>query len=172
MRFADAIRSGVEIVKLDRAAYREIALDPSALTPALGIAALVGAAAWLSPPAFHLGWIITGPLLALTELLVGAAVFHFIAILLGGQGEYMTLVRVWGVGWVIGWAHIVPILGSVIALWRLVVAAVAVEEVYGLDRSHALLAVLIPVAAVSLIALIVMVNLALHGGLKAWFWLI
>jgi hypothetical protein len=32
--------------------------------------------------------------------------------------------------------------------------------------------VLIPVAAVSLIALIIMINLALLGGLKAWFWLI
>jgi hypothetical protein len=172
MRFADAIRRGVEIVKLDRAAYREIALDPNAFTPALGIAALVGVAAWLSPFSFHPGWIIAGPLLALVELFIGAAVFHFLAILLGGQGEYLTLVRVWGLGWVVGWAHIVPILGSVIALWRLVVAAVAIEEIYGLDRTRALLAVLIPVAAVSLIALVIMVNLALLSGMRAWFWLI
>jgi hypothetical protein len=170
MRFADAIRRGVEIVKLDRAAYREIALDPSVFTPALGIAALVGVAACLSPLSFHPGWIITGPLLGLFELLVGAAVFHFLAIFLGGQGEYLTLVRVWGTGWVIGWAHIVPILGSIIALWRFVIAAVAIEEIYGLDRARALLVVLIPVAATSLIALIVLVHLA--GGLKAWFWLI
>jgi hypothetical protein len=172
MRFADAIRRGVEIVKLDREAFRATALDPTAFTPALGIAALVGVAAWLSPSTFHVGWIITGPLLALVELLVGAAVIHFFAILFGGQGEYLTLVRVWGTGWVIGWAHIVPILGSFIALWRIVIAAVAVEEIYGLERARAVLAVLVPVSVASLIALIVMVNLALHGGLKAWLWLI
>jgi hypothetical protein len=172
MGFADAVRRGIEIAKLDRGTYREVAADPHAFTPALVIAALAGTALWLGHFTFHVGGFLGTPLLELALLFIGSAVFHFIAILFSGRGDYLTLVRVWGTGWLVGWLMVIPILGPILALWRIVVAVVAVEEIYGIDRTRAIITVLIPVAAVALIALIGTVTLALLGGLRSWFWLV
>jgi len=172
MGFRDAVRRGIRIVKLERAAYREVAADPQALTQALVIAGLAGIASWLAPPSFRLGGVILGPLGALLGLFVMAGVLHFAAVLFGGRGDYLTLVRVWGTGWIVSWALIVPWLGMVVSLWGLVVACVALEELYGLDRPRAVIAVLIPVAAAALLGLILIINLALFGGLRGWFSLV
>jgi len=168
MDFPQAVRTGIEIVKLHRPAYQRVAQLPEAFSQAVLITLLVGIAQWLAPPGFHLLGIIVGPLMALLALLVGSAVIHFVAVLFGGRGEYLTLARVWGVGWVLGWALVIPVLGSLIFLWELVVAVVAVEEVYGLERTRAILTVLIPLAALLLLGFIMVVNFALIGGLVTW----
>jgi hypothetical protein len=154
MQFSQAIRSGYEIVRLNRVAMRQVASDPSAFAPALLITALVGIAMWISPPHFTVHGIITLPLFSLVVLFVGAGVLHFMAHLFGGSGEFMALLRVLGVGRVLGWLRLIPIIGPIADLWSLVIAVVAVEELYGLDRMKAILTVAIPVGVVVILSFI------------------
>lgn len=157
MQFSQAIKGGFEIVRLNRTAMRQVASDPEAFAPALLITALVGIAMWIAPPSFAIHGVITLPLLALIMLFVGAGIFHFMANLFGGQGEYMVLLRVLGAGRVLGWLRLIPVVGPIADLWSLMIAVVAIEELYGLDRTKAILTVAIPVAvlvALGLIALI------------------
>jgi len=166
MGFGEAVRHGIEVIKLNRAAYREVAADPLAFTPALLITALAGVAMWLAPPHYPILGIVTGPLISLLGLFVAVAILHFVATLMGGRGEYMVLLRVFGVGRMLGWVQIVPIVSGVVQLWSLVMAVVAVEELYGLDRNKSILTVLIPAAGLLLLSLIMaMFQLALLGGL-------
>ena len=144
MGFQDAIKQGIEIIKLNREAYRRVATDPEAFTQALIITVIAGIASWLCPLGFTPWGIILDPLRALLGLFIGAALLHFVATVLGGNGDYMALVRVLGVGRVLGWVLIIPVLGWIANLWGLVIAVLAVEEIYGLDRSKAILSVILP----------------------------
>jgi hypothetical protein len=168
MGFGEAVRHGVEVVKLNRGAYREVAVDPLAFTPALLITALAGIAMWLAPPHYPILGLITNPLVSLIGLFIAVAILHFVATLMGGHGEYLVLLRVFGVGRVLGWVQIIPILGNILQLWSLVIAVAAVEELYGLDRHRAILTVLIPAAGLFLLSLLTtLFQLALLGGLMA-----
>lgn len=156
MGFQDAVKKGVEIVKLNRGVYQEVATAPEAFTQGLIITALAGVAMWLCPLGFS-GWgVILGPLKALLLLFVGAAILHFVAALLGGQGDYMSLLRILGVGNVLGWVMIIPVLGWIVYLWSLVIAVVAVEEIYKLDRTKAILCVIMPAIVLIVAGFIVM----------------
>jgi hypothetical protein len=168
MGFGNAVRYGVEIVRLRRSAYREVAADPLAFTPSLVITVLAGIAWWLAPPHYPILGIVTGPVLSIVLLVLGAGVLHFVATAMGGRGHFLTFLRVSGVGRVLGWVQVVPILGGVAQLWSLVIAVVAVEELYGLDRAKAILTVLIPFTGLLLLSLIgPLVRLVLRGGLAA-----
>lgn len=165
MGFGDAVGHGVEVVRLKRSAYRDVAADPLALAPSLVITALAGIALWLAPPHYPLLGVLTYPLISLVLLLIAVTVLHFVATLLGGRGHYLTLLRVFGVGRVLGWVQIVPFLGSLAQLWSLVISVVAMEELYGLDRSKAVLSVLIPAVGLFVLSLVgSLVQLALLGG--------
>lgn len=169
MQFSEALRSGIEIVKLNRTAIRQTADDPRAFSPAVLITALVGIAMWLSPP-LRIHGIVTGPLWALACLFAGAAVLHFMAVLLGGHGQYMGLLRALGVGRVLGWARLIPVVGTIVDLWSLVIAVVALEELYGLDRTMAILAVVIPAAVMLVLGLLAFLfGLMAAGFLIGWF---
>ncbi|MCK4306139.1 MAG: YIP1 family protein [Candidatus Eisenbacteria sp.] len=167
MGFQDAVKKGIEIVKLNREAYREVASEPAAFTQALIITGLAGVAMWLCPVAFTAWGVITGPLKALLALFIGTAILHFVAILLGGKGDFMALIRVLGVGRVLGWAAIIPVLGWIVNLWSLVMAVVAVEEIYGLDRTKAIMSVVLPFAVLFVLWIVMMllVGFASMGAL-------
>ena len=154
MQFSEAVKSGIEIVKLNRAIYRKVSETPEAFSQALIITALVGIASWLSPPSFAIHGIILGPLWALIGLFVGSAILHFVATLFGGKGQYMPLLRVLGIGRVLGWVRLIPVIGGIVDLWSLVIAVVALEELYGLDRTKAILTVVIPAAVLLVVGLI------------------
>src|SRR5690606_14414128 len=102
MRFLDAIKEGVEIVKLNREAIRRVAAEPEAFSMGIIITALQGIAAWLEPTSLRAWELFTNPPLAIFWLFVFTAVLHFVALLLGGRGEYMALLRVAGVAHVLG----------------------------------------------------------------------
>ncbi len=158
MGFQDAIKKGIEIAKLNRETCREVASNPEAFTQGLIITVLAGVAMWLSPASFTPWGILRYPLFAVLGLFIGGGILHFIAILLGGQGDYMALIRVLGVGRVVGWIRIIPWLGTVVDLvWSLVIAVVVMEELYGLDRFKAVLCVLIPFAVIAALGFIMIV---------------
>ncbi len=154
MNFTDAIKKGFELVKLNREAYREIAGNPEAFTPAILIAAVAGLANWLSPPFNLLGFILY-PIFEVIALAFVTAVIHFVVILLGGRSDYMTLFRVLGIAWIIRWAQVIPALGWVVGMvWGLVMSVVAVEELVGFDRMKSIVTVILPFAAVIVLGLI------------------
>jgi len=156
MGFQDAVKKGIELVKLNRAAYKEVAVEPDAFTQGLIITALAGIAMWLSPVGFT-GWgIILGPIKALIGLFVGTLILHALATLFGGKGDYMDLLRVLGVGRVLGWLFIIPVLGALANLWALVMAVVAIEEIHQLDRTKAILCVVLPFAVVMILGFLLM----------------
>ncbi len=146
MRLLDAIKEGVEIVKLNREAIRRVAAEPEAFSMGIIITALQGIAAWLEPTSCKAWELFTNPPLAIFWLFVFSAIFHFVALLLGGRGDYMALLRVAGVGHVLGWVLIVPWLGKLACLlWSPVVAVVVLQEVYRLDQFKAIMCVVLPV---------------------------
>ncbi|MBP6875370.1 MAG: hypothetical protein KBD56_04815 [Candidatus Eisenbacteria bacterium] len=165
MTFGESVRKGVDILKLDRATIREVANRPEAFTPALLINVIAGLAMWLYPFHLALHGIVTGPLFALGLLFVSGIVLHFAATLLDGRGEYLTLLRTWGLSRVLGWAWAIPIAGMIVDLWSFVVAVVVLEEVYGLHRPQAVLAVVVPALAVLALSAIAFLNLMVLGGL-------
>jgi len=148
MRLVDAIREGVEIVKLNREAVRRVAAEPEAFSMGIIITAVMGLAAWLEPTT-HRSWeIFTGPIAALFWLFAFTAVFHFAALMLGGRGDYMALLRVFGVGRVLGWIVIIPWLGKLVfTIWTLAIAVVVIGEVHRLDQFKAILCVVLPIIA-------------------------
>lgn len=151
MSFTDAVKQGFELVKLNRPVYREVAQNPGVFTPALFITALAGLADWLSPP-FHAIGFLFFPIREVIALFVVVAVIHFTVILLGGRGDYMALLRVMGVGWIIRWLLVVPVLGSLVGLiWWVVMTVVAVEELFAFDRMKAIVTVVVPFAAFMLL---------------------
>ncbi len=168
MSFVEAIHQGIEIVKLNRGAYRRVAADPEAFSPALMITAIVGIAIWLPPRADSIFGIITLPLLQVVFLFVASAILHFVATLFGGRGDYMVFLRVFGVSRVLGWARVVPVIGVVIDMWSVVIAAVAVEELYGLERTKAILVVVVPASILILLGLMTaFFHAAFLGGWSA-----
>jgi len=165
MSFSEAVSKGIEIVRLNRAVIREVAADPLAFSPAVLVAALAGLATWpfLFRFAFH--GLVTGPLLALALLFLGGLVFHFLATLFEGRGEYLGLLRAWGLSRVLGWLWVIPFVGLVLDLWSFVVAVVLLEELYGLKRTQAVLAVALPMLTLFVLTAIFLFNLVVLGGL-------
>lgn len=154
MNFTDAIKKGFELVKLNREVYREIAGNPEAFTPALFITALAGIADWLSPPFSPLGFILF-PIREVILLAITTAIIHFVVVLLGGRSDYLTFFRVLGFAWIVRWAQVVPALGWVVAMiWGMVMTVVAVEELTGFDRMKAIVTVILPFAALTVLGLI------------------
>ncbi|MFH1143018.1 MAG: YIP1 family protein [Candidatus Eisenbacteria bacterium] len=166
MSFADAIRTGIEIVKLNRAVIREVAEEPQAFSPALLISAITGLAMCLYVFHFALHIVITGPLLGLALLFLGGVVLHFVATLFNGQGEFLTLLRTLGTARVLGWLWVVPFVGLIVDLfWGFVVAIVILEELYHLNRTQAVLTVALPGLALLLVWVVLLLNMIVLGGL-------
>ncbi len=166
MGFGQAVRCGVGVVRLNRNAYRKVAADPLAFRPALTITALAGLAWWLAPPHWPVLGIVTGPVTWLVLLFLGTMVLHFVATIMGGRGEYMVLLRVFGAGQVLGWLLVAGSIGMIVQLWSMVIAVVALEELYGLERSKAILTVIIPGAGLLALNLILLLmQSTLLGGI-------
>ena len=100
--------------------------------------------------------------------LLNVAALHLMAgVFFKGKGTYNGLMIVLGAASVVNWVAVIPFLGSILgfaaSLWFLVVGVAAVEELYRLDRMRAVLSVIVPIIAVSL--LLVLFGLA---GVPIW----
>ncbi len=160
MDFKLALTRAWAIVTLDREAIREVAGDENALVPALVITAIGGLLGSLVTmnPVFWVG----GVVFSLVALVVFAGILYLLAVLFGGQGDFLSLFRVLGHGsGLVSWAGIVPVVGSLAGLWSIPIAVIAVEDLYGLTRGKAIAVVLIPVAV---LLLLFCAGLAVVGG--------
>jgi hypothetical protein len=169
MQFQEALKFGLEIIKLNRSIYRYVASVPEAFTQALIITALAGVAAWLTPTGFSFFGLLFKPIGAIISLFIYTAIIHFIANLMGFTGDFMGLFRVLGIGRLIGWVAIVPFVGGLVSFaWSVVISVVALEELYGMDRTKSILCLLIPVI-VFLVLMIISTMLAGVATLGLFF---
>jgi len=168
MRFQTALKQGFEIVKLNRAAMQHVSTIPEAFTQALIITALAGVASLLTPHGFTpLGWMWNNPIAAVIKLFIFSAILHFMATVLGHQGDFMALFRVLGLGRVLGVVLIVPFIGGVVnGIWGLVIAVIALEELYQMERMKAVLCLIAPIIAFGIISAISgIMNLVFLGSM-------
>lgn len=149
--FVEYVKQALEIVQLKGDAIDRASQDEEAFAMGLIVIALAGAGlaiAFVNP--FGL---IAFPVLWIVIAFIWAGVFHLLATLaFKGEGEFMDFFRPYALAFVLFWVNVVPglnvVLGWAAGLWLLVVAALCVERVYGLDRPRAIATVGIPTAAV------------------------
>lgn len=145
MDFGKIINLAWRINKLERDAMRGVADDPQALLPVLLIlvigGALVGVGA-LNPFAIG-GGLVLLPIFAF----IGTGILHLLALAFGGKGSFIPYFQALGAGiGLLHWVGVVPFVGIFVQLWGIPVAVVTTEEIHGLDRTKAVIVVLIPAA--------------------------
>lgn len=146
MDFGKTINLAWAIVKLEKAAAREAADDPQGLLPTLLViaigSALSSAGGSLFNPIVSAAGLVIGTVFSV--ILVG--VFHLIALSFGGKATFGQYLQSAGLGaGLVGWVGIIPFVGGLIQLWAIPTTIIATEEVHGLDRTKAVLTVLIPI---------------------------
>lgn len=144
MSFVDALKEALELVKLNRKAYTRVAGNPATFTWALAITALAGVASGLHPRQIGSVGFIWVPILQVLFLFIVAGLYHILAVVFGGKGDYMGFVRILGLANILGWASMIPVVGFLVGLWRLPVAFIALEEHYKLDTVKAIIVLVLP----------------------------
>jgi hypothetical protein len=167
MSFGDYLKRGWEVVRLKTEAIDALAQDEKAFGPAVGVVALSGlcwAIGTLQP------WgIILWPIARVIGFFIFIGIIHLAATaIFGGKGEFRALFNPIGCAVLVTWVAIIPILGiplGVLAgLWLLVPSVLTVERLYGIDRTKAIISVLIPVILAIIVWSLIGIG-ALLGGL-------
>lgn len=169
MDLAGSLNKAIEIVKLNRAVATEVGRDEQSLQPGLVFIAVSGLAAGISTLFRHggIGGLITMPIMAIAGYFVGVGILHLVAtIFFGGKGDFMSLLRAESHASIIGWAGIIPFIGTLVGLWHLPVTVVILQSVYGMSREKAIATVAVIVGFfVVLMLLSVLFFGVLLGGL-------
>lgn len=158
MDFKGWLGKGLGITKLDREAAADVAYDPESFGPAVlfyaigGLAGGVGSFIITGGAGFFM--LISGPVFAVIGSFIGVGILHLIARLLGGRADFKGYYSALGVGSVIQWTQVVPVLGHILSLWYLPVVVVATERVHRISTARAILVVLIPALLVFVLALV------------------
>ncbi len=145
MDFGKTINLAWRIVKLEKPASREAADDPQGLFPTLLVIAIGGAlssagGAFFNPAAVAAG-LVLGPIA--TVIMVG--IYHLIALAFGGKATFGQYLQSAGLGaGLVSWIGVIPFIGGLIQLWAIPTMIVSTEEVHSLDRTKAVLTILIP----------------------------
>lgn len=177
MDFMGYVRKGWAIVKLDRDAAGEVASDPESFGPAVLFYAISGLATGISGTIVSAGagvfLLFSAPVFAVIGSFIGAGILHLIARVLGGTGEFRGYYSALGIGSVIRWALVVPVIGFIAALWYLPVVVIVTERVHRITTARAIMVVLIPaiIGLLLLLALVAAVGMAvfmsvMQGGMQ------
>lgn len=175
MSFGDYILRGADVLQIKPKSIREVAGDTPALRTGLTFIVIAGAAAALG--SWTLPGLIIFPLVFLVKALIHAGIVHFLAATgFGGHGTFGEFFRPLALAHLLDWVlvvglviNIVPLLGPaamillalVVTIWKLVVATVIIETVYGLERTK----------AVAVMAIVVVANL-FFGAAMISTWLV
>ncbi len=162
--FQQLIDRVIRIVKLQPDAYHEVAEDESATIGAFIVAVaastLGSIGTSLGNADIGIGSAIVGAIIfAPVGLLIATGVFHLIAKIFGGTGDFMSLLRPLGHGYAPAALGLIPIVGLLGSIWALVCSAIAVREVHGLSTGAAVAVVLIPAAVMILVVVLLIVLL-------------
>ena len=141
MDLAGNLNKAIEIVKLNGSVAAEVGRDEGSLQPGLVIIAVSGLAAGIAAIFQHggIGGLIWMPIMAIVGYFVGVGILHLVATLaFGAKGDFMSLLRAESHAAVIGWAGIIPIIGTLVGLWHVPVTVVILQNVYGMPRDKAI----------------------------------
>lgn len=183
MSFGDYILQGAGVLQIKPKAIREAASDSEALKTGLAFIVIAGAAAALG--SWTLPGLILFPLVFLARAMIHSGIVHFLATAgFGGRGSLGDFFRPMSLAFLLDWVlvvglvvNIVPLLGPAamillalaVTLWKLVVDAVIIETVYGLERGKA-----VAVMAIVVLVFIAFVGLAglFFGAAMVGAWLV
>ena len=173
MDFMNYIKQGIEIVKLNEKAMVSASKDNDATLGAVLIALVGGVAGAIGTLSF-----MSIPLNAVFQvigLFIFGGIIHLLALLFGGKGDYLGVIRPMGLAMVLSWISVIPFIGPmlmlVVGLWSIVVDVMIIKSVHGLSTLKAALCVLIRVIIAMVIALIfvVMVGAAILSAFAGGF---
>ena len=168
MDLAGSLNKAIEIVKLNGSVAAEVGRDEGSLQPGLVFIAASGLAAGIAAIFQHggIGGLITMPITAIIGYFVGVGILHLVAtIAFGAKGDFMSLLRAESHASIIGWAGIIPFVGTIIGLWHIPVTVVILESVYGMTRQKAIATVAVIAGFFLLIGLVLALFFgALIGG--------
>ena len=142
-----AVQRTVRAGFLDSSVYREVAVDPGATLEALAVVAVAVAGGVVGPAllsaslghALNLGWLLQ--MLAIqAAALAGfaATVMALSPTLTGTRLRFLTFMRPLAYAEVPGLLGFVPVIGSLLGLWRLVTTAGALRSVLGCEVGKAI----------------------------------
>ena len=141
MDLAGSLNKAIEIVKLNGSVAAEVGRDEGSLQPGLVFIAVSGLAAGVAAIFQHggIGGLITMPIMAIVGYFVGVGILHLVAtIAFGAKGDFMSLLRAESHAAIIGWAGIIPFIGTLVGLWHVPVTVVILQNVYGMQRDKAI----------------------------------
>ena len=106
------------------------------------------------------------PIMAIVGYFVGVGILHLVATLaFGAKGDFMSLLRAESHASIIGWAGIIPFIGTIVGLWHIPVTIVILESVYGMPRGKAIATVAVIAGFFLLLGLVLALFFgALLGG--------
>lgn len=146
MDFGKTINLAWRIVKLEKSAAREAADDPQGLLPTLLVIAIGAALSSAGGALFNPIVVAAGLVLGTVLTVIFVGVFHLIALAFGGKATFGQYLQSAGLGaGLVAWVGVIPFIGGLIQLWGIPTTIIATEEVHSLDRTKAVLTVLIPV---------------------------
>lgn len=171
MGYGDYLKTGFEILKLDRKAMSSAASDEEAtkwgvvtvvltylilglLSAFVLAAATFGLAAFAGPIL-----LVAYPIMGLVGLFIGSGVVYLVAKLFGAQGTYMGLVRPFGLASMINVLSFIPVVNFLVGIWVLVVSVVTISETQRLSIGKAIGVVVV------LIVLAFLLSMLLAGAL-------
>ncbi len=156
MAFSDSVKDGIEIVKLNKKVIIKVSKDANAIGVGIGIVALSGVA--LAIGSLDPFSVFILPISAIVVSFIGIGIFHLLATLFGGTGNFIDFYKAASHGYVIHWISAIPIIGPILnffaSLWMLVMYVVIIENVYKLTRGKAIVVVLIPIIILMIIGII------------------
>jgi hypothetical protein len=172
MDFVQSIKQAFKVVELNDHAIRKVAKDQSATWPAIIIvivASFCGAFGSILFPIKY-GPVIYRPtfLEAVGHAIVAVFLFLIIVYLLHlvanhlfqARGDYLSLLRVIGHGYIIGVLSLLPVLSILVLIWGLVLLVRILKDVKRLKAEQAIIAVV-------LVGMVIFVFLAIFQDLNA-----
>jgi hypothetical protein len=141
MDLAGSLNKAMEIVKLNGSVAAEVGRDEGSLQPGLVFIAGSGLAAGIAAIFQHggIGGLISMPIMAIVGYFVGVGILHLVAtVAFGAKGDFMSLLRAESHAAILGWAGIIPFIGTLVGLWHVPVTVVILESVYGMPRNKAI----------------------------------
>ena len=165
MGYIDYLKTGFEILKLNRSAISSAAKDSEAtkwsiLTVVLTylvvglIVGLLFTTLMPLPGVTGSAIIIFYPIIGILGLFIGSGIWYLVAKLFKSEGEYMSLVRPLGLASMINVLSFIPFVSLLVSIWSLVVVVVTVSETQRLDTLKSVFVVLIPLVVLFLLSLV------------------
>lgn len=140
-----AVTAGFDMLRFEPSAIRRVVATPAAMPNAIIVLAVVGLCWGIG--SFGPFGVFVGPPVLLLGAFLEVGIIHIVAKLVGGRGDYATLLRVWGLLHVAGVVAVVPLAGGFLlglaSLWFLVALVPILEISHGLSRDRAILTVAI-----------------------------